>query len=516
MVGVMFPLTPIEYVTPTRNHAEVIRVIENFQGVRFNYTIRNTYEGRYNSYPTEVVEQIRNEVSLSALAALAEKMGILSQGHKALLLVSEGYTNYVPPHLRHQSADMAMDNEDDGYAKVGLGGLGMREESHTLNRETLVSQELRRVTSAVQRSNTSIYSLDPSGIGGSVATTSQKVKRFSQNSLRRLSQDTDGETIINSNNARPGLQNMLRDFGDYYLLGHNSNVPSDGEFHKIRVKVKRRGVNVRARKGYWTASQSDLRREFLANEKGRSIPEIVNQALSSLARKMIGGVLVRTWWGVSPKEKGDRGQVRFVWEANKDLPVERQTASRLRLVATNEETKDVYFEDYVEDSNSSSPVEFDALPGTVHLEMAVEDQDGRVLDRNEEDIAVPNFQTLGLALSTPFFVRAHNDFELRQLAVNWDVPPVTAPSFSKRDHLLLRFSVYSPEGEPEVQVGLLGRDGKEILESLGEVVHAGEQYRRYQLKLIPSFLAHGEYIIEVRAKYGERKASEVLAFRIQR
>ena len=514
LVGIMFPLTPIDNVSPTQNHQAVIRAIESFQGVRFNYTVRNTYEARYNSLPTEVVEQIRNEVSLSALVSLAEKMDILSQGYKAILLVSEGYTNYVPPHLRHTSADMAMDTEESIYSD-NLG-LGIREETHILTQESIVFRELGQVAKAAKQANTSIYAFDPSGIGGATTATSRQVKRFSQNSLRRLAQDTDGEAIVNRNGAQQKLRNMLQSFGDYYLLGHYSSVSPDGKFHNIEVKVKRRGLSVRARKGYWSASQSDLRREFLAGEKSRNIPEIVSNALKSLAKKMVRGMLVHTWWGVFPKESGDRGQVRFIWELNRDLPEDRQRVSRLHLTATNEETKDVYFEDYVDDPNSSPPLQFDALPGTLHVEVKTEDQNGRVLDRNEEDIAVPNFKTLHLVLGTPFFVHAHNDFQLRNLAGNWDAPPVMVPNFSKKDHLLVRFSVYSPEGGPDIQVGLLGRDGKEILESLGEPVYAGETYRRYQLKLVPSFLAHGEYIIEIQAKWGEWEDTKMLAFRIHR
>ena len=49
---------------------------------------------------TETVERIRNQVSLSAIKGLLTHMGSLKEGRKALLLVSEGFSNYVPPQLR--------------------------------------------------------------------------------------------------------------------------------------------------------------------------------------------------------------------------------------------------------------------------------------------------------------------------------------------------------------------------------------------------------------------------------
>ena len=56
--------------------------------------------------PTEIVEKIRNQVSLSALKALIVHMGSLKEGRKALILVSEGYTNMLPPQMRNPIATM--------------------------------------------------------------------------------------------------------------------------------------------------------------------------------------------------------------------------------------------------------------------------------------------------------------------------------------------------------------------------------------------------------------------------
>ena len=49
---------------------------------------------------------MRNEVSLSALRSLVTHMGSLREGRKAVILVSEGYTNYLPPQLRDPIASM--------------------------------------------------------------------------------------------------------------------------------------------------------------------------------------------------------------------------------------------------------------------------------------------------------------------------------------------------------------------------------------------------------------------------
>ena len=96
----MYPLTPVSDVRLTRNHESVIRVIEKFEGRKFDYRPRNEFEEQYSMYPVEVVERMRNQVSLSAIKAIAVRLGGLREGRKAIVLVSEGYSNYVPPQLR--------------------------------------------------------------------------------------------------------------------------------------------------------------------------------------------------------------------------------------------------------------------------------------------------------------------------------------------------------------------------------------------------------------------------------
>src|SRR5260370_34817586 len=90
----------------TRNHSAVERGIGQFLGRKFEYTPKNEMEERYAYYPAETVEQIRNQVSLSAIKSLIVHMGSLKEGRKALILVSEGYTNILPPQMRSQNAQL--------------------------------------------------------------------------------------------------------------------------------------------------------------------------------------------------------------------------------------------------------------------------------------------------------------------------------------------------------------------------------------------------------------------------
>ena len=69
---------------------------------------------------------------------------------------------------------------------------------------------------------------------------------MTQDTLRSISDETDGKAIVNRNTLEQGLQAVIRDSSFYYLLGYTSQTPNDGKFHQITVRVKRRDVNVRA------------------------------------------------------------------------------------------------------------------------------------------------------------------------------------------------------------------------------------------------------------------------------
>src|SRR5471030_1531174 len=69
MVGLMYPLEATGSVRMTRNHSAVVRGLNQFLGRKYEYQAKNQFEEQYAHYPTDTVEKIRNQVSLSALKA---------------------------------------------------------------------------------------------------------------------------------------------------------------------------------------------------------------------------------------------------------------------------------------------------------------------------------------------------------------------------------------------------------------------------------------------------------------
>ena len=74
----------------------------------------------------------------------------------------------------------------------------------------------------------------------------------SQDTLTSLAADTGGRAFTDTNDFGEAFTRVQRDMSAYYLLGYSSTNPTkDGRFRRIQVRVKRDGLRVEARAGYY-------------------------------------------------------------------------------------------------------------------------------------------------------------------------------------------------------------------------------------------------------------------------
>jgi VWFA-related protein len=118
---------------------------------------------------------------------------------------------------------------------------------------------LAELTREANRSNVTMYTIDPRGLVGPLSDLDQEVEpqqwqafvRKSQDSLRVLADDTGGIAVVNQNDFDKALKRIDADSSDYYVLGYYSNNPDPTQRRrKIDVRVTRPNVNVQSRKEY--------------------------------------------------------------------------------------------------------------------------------------------------------------------------------------------------------------------------------------------------------------------------
>jgi VWFA-related protein len=525
MVAIMYPLTPVSDLSFTRNHEQIINALEKFEGRKYDYEPRNQFEQQYMRLTTQQVEMIRNDVVMGALRGLSVRLGSLREGRKSLIFVSEGFTAMLPPQMQRQDASAPQDPRQTAAAA------GMQDSDRQITAEWFgmadVMQRMREVTDMANRNNTAIYSLDPRGLAvfefaindvpfagpPSFAADSRAV-RMTQDTLRVISDDTDGRAIVNRNDLAKGLAQIVRDSSFYYLLGYNSSAaPNDGKFHEIKVRVKRRGVDVRARKGYWAMTVDDVTR---AKNPTPDVAKPVQNALAAISTNLQAARYVRTWVGT---EKGAEGKTRvtFVWEPMTQ-GVRRDPPGRVSLLAASESGNLLYRGRSPEAVPATPPtaaqrITFEVPPGKVELRLTVEGTAGvGTLDTENRTIDVPDLTTPEMTISTPRLFRARTVREMQTVAATQDATPAATREFSRTDRVLIRFDAYSAGTErPEATAVLLNRAGSKMNDV---PVVAAPMGGTHQLELLLASIPAGEYLVEITVKGASGEKKELVAFRV--
>jgi VWFA-related protein len=142
----------------------------------------------------------------------------------------------------------------------------------------LVMDEVRRLIDAANRSSVVIYSIDPRGLvytGLSAAddTAGMRPRQLARVETRRsremfnsqdgmvmLAHDTGGLFMQNTNDIDGALRKVVEDGDGYYLIGYHPAAATFDQktgrpqFHNLQVRVKRPGLRVRSRKGFFGTS----------------------------------------------------------------------------------------------------------------------------------------------------------------------------------------------------------------------------------------------------------------------
>lgn len=159
-------------------------------------------------------------------------------GRKAILYVSDGLPLSPGQDLFTWGAMRS------GY-RTGRRISGLAGQEYDL------SKRFREVTSHASRNRITIYPIEAYGVRTVRGTALQEVLVTNrQNGLRFLAQDTGGRPMLNAADPVAALRLMGEDLTAYYSLGYQPKRAGDGVEHKIEVRVKAKGAQVRHRQWY--------------------------------------------------------------------------------------------------------------------------------------------------------------------------------------------------------------------------------------------------------------------------
>jgi VWFA-related protein len=292
-------------------HAAIDRVRWNPKGVKGASTFTTPDESMLNNRPTfggsaqsqrfdryrleeakrslAQVERHRSQAfAVTMLGVLGDAVGSLDMlpGRKSVVLFSEGFRVLSNEFVRnYDSGEGTQQLSLDAYGKAASGR----------GNDGLVGV-LKQIVDRANRAAVSIYAVDPRGVvDPSLATAQygtivmdrerrdqilgeQRDDYFAASTALHYLADKTGGEVSSSNDPGYGIRRAVDGLAGYYSLAYVPETTFDGkdapEFHEISVRVKRPGLKVRARSGFYGVTDEELR-------KRRPLADRVAAALTS-------------------------------------------------------------------------------------------------------------------------------------------------------------------------------------------------------------------------------------------
>jgi VWFA-related protein len=486
-----------------------------------------------------------------------------------------GAINFVVRGLRDLPGRKSVILLSDGFQMFSQGGSNDR-----------VLESVRCLVDLANRSSVIVYTIDARGLQTAGLTAADNV-RFrggagvaqkvsdrrdqlfnSQGGLSYLANQTGGFFVRNTNDIPAGIGRALDDQKGYYLLGYIPDqstfkvVQGKRQFHNITVKVKRAGLRVRSRTGFYGIPDE---------ERHRGIDTPAQQIVTALTSPFAsGGIRLKltSLFGHEPqagsfvrsmmhidgrditfgeeqdgRRSGELNIVAFTFGDNGQV-IDREGRS-YNLSVSSEQLQRLKDEGFVYVINV--PVK---KPGGYQLRVAVRDARSELVGSASQFIEVPDIDRNRLTLSG-LVVSGYDPSRAKKTAAaetsgqatpqaasvkegaTDDFDPMTGPAV----RMLRRgidvdygFLIYNAQlnpttGQPQLETQvLLLKDGKKLFAGTVNPLNVGEQP---DMKHIPATgrlrlsadLAPGEYVLQVvvvdkLAKDKYRSATQWMDFEV--
>ena len=179
----------------------------------------------------------------NGLFAIVNAMKALP-GRKSLILFSEGLA--IPPAVQRLFLGVVAAANRANVSIYAMDAAGLRAESE----QGKIRDQVNRAAGG--GGGVLSHATGDAPLSKAMEKNEDVLRQDPHSGLGTLAQDTGGLLFDSTNNLRQGFARVETDLRNYYLVGYTpTNDTYDGRFRTIEVKVKRPGVTVAARKGYF-------------------------------------------------------------------------------------------------------------------------------------------------------------------------------------------------------------------------------------------------------------------------
>lgn len=169
-----------------------------------------------------------------------------SEVHTVILFISGGI-NIDPGRVYYEMIDKAVGSERASFMNTDHG------------RNMDVLSMIKKSVGQLNRQNITVYAVnsrgmytpDNTGFDQRTVVDDPSLLHDFQDSMSQIAEETGGLSFQNSQNFKVGFDQVLMDLGQQYLVCYNPpEHKKSGQYHKIKVSCKKKGVDLRYRKGY--------------------------------------------------------------------------------------------------------------------------------------------------------------------------------------------------------------------------------------------------------------------------
>ena len=190
---------------------------------------------------------LRNDLEFTVDAVKNTLNGLAGvDGRKIFVYVSEG----LPSTAGAELFDQIQRKFQDGASVATLEQF-----------EFDMNARYARIIQAANAQNVTIWALDASGLTTESLMSAENrsfdtrpsdflLRQNMQAPLLLMAEQTGGMAAVNTNDWKKSLDELSKDFSNFYSIGYRANRSAVDRPHSLEVRVKKKGLTVRTRKGF--------------------------------------------------------------------------------------------------------------------------------------------------------------------------------------------------------------------------------------------------------------------------
>jgi len=238
------------------------------------------------------------------------------------------------------------------------------------------AEDIRELNARLASAQVAVYPIDARGLTLATGTDSQET-------MREMARETGGRAYVNQNEIKVGVERAFEDTAAAYTLGYYpENKKYDGKYRQIKVKVKRDGVDIQNRQGYFAIDPTQIKGynpdQEVASALGDAVPStlvafsarVQPSAANNAAKGKVGVDFLVDASTVSAEDASGGKKLNVVFYAAVYSPGGKMLANRSMKV---DQAFDANTYQQILQHGLLLHMDLDPQPGSNQLRLAVQD-----------------------------------------------------------------------------------------------------------------------------------------------